>query len=42
MVASYIDFSSKMVNVHGKGKKERLVPISQRGCEWLAFYYWQD
>jgi site-specific recombinase XerD len=21
-----------------KGKKERLVPISQRGYEWLAFY----
>jgi len=33
-----IDFSSKLVRVHGKGKKERLVPISQRGCEWLAFY----
>lgn len=27
-----------MVRVHGKGKKERLVPISLRGCEWLAFY----
>ncbi|KGJ88610.1 tyrosine-type recombinase/integrase [Colwellia psychrerythraea] len=33
-----IDFTGKMVRVHGKGKKERLVPISQRGCEWLAFY----
>ncbi|ACJ29445.1 Phage integrase:Phage integrase,SAM-like protein [Shewanella piezotolerans WP3] len=33
-----IDFTGKMVCVHGKGKKERLVPISQRGCEWLAFY----
>ncbi|MCL1137740.1 tyrosine-type recombinase/integrase [Shewanella pneumatophori] len=33
-----IDFTGKMVRVHGKGNKERLVPISQRGCEWLAFY----
>jgi integrase/recombinase XerD len=33
-----IDFNSKLVRVHGKGKKERLVPISLRGCEWLAFY----
>ena len=33
-----VDFNSKLVRVHGKGKKERLVPISQRGCEWLAFY----
>lgn len=33
-----IDFNSKLVRVQGKGKKERLVPISQRGCEWLAFY----
>ncbi|MFT5708266.1 MAG: integrase/recombinase XerD [Oceanospirillaceae bacterium] len=33
-----IDFTGKMVRVHGKGMKERLVPISQRGGEWLAFY----
>ena len=33
-----IDFAAKLVRVHGKGKKERLVPISQRGCEWVAFY----
>lgn len=33
-----IDFTGKIVRVHGKGKKERLIPISQRGCEWLAFY----
>ena len=33
-----IDFNSKLLRVHGKGKKERLVPISLRGCEWLAFY----
>ncbi|MCP1338173.1 tyrosine-type recombinase/integrase [Idiomarina sp. M1R2S28] len=33
-----IDFSAKLVRVNGKGKKERLVPISQRGCEWVAFY----
>ncbi|MCL1137720.1 tyrosine-type recombinase/integrase [Shewanella pneumatophori] len=33
-----IDFDHKMLRVYGKGKKERLVPISQRGCEWVAFY----
>jgi integrase/recombinase XerD len=33
-----IDFNGKLVRVHGKGNKERLVPISLRGCEWLAFY----
>lgn len=26
------------MRVHGKGKKERLVPICLRGCEWLVFY----
>jgi len=33
-----IDFNAGMIRVHGKGNKERLVPISQRGCEWFAFY----
>lgn len=33
-----IDFAEQMLRVHGKGNKERLVPISLRGCEWLAFY----
>ncbi len=33
-----IGFNGKLVRVHGKGKKERLMPISVRGCEWLAFY----
>ena len=37
-VKSDLDFNTRMVRVHGKGKKERLVPISLRGCEWLAFY----
>ncbi|MFT5851297.1 MAG: integrase/recombinase XerD [Colwellia sp.] len=32
------NFNGGMVRVQGKGKKERLVPISLRGCEWLAFY----
>ncbi|WP_462180466.1 tyrosine-type recombinase/integrase [Pseudoalteromonas gelatinilytica] len=26
------------MRVRGQGNKERLVPISLRGCEWLAFY----
>jgi integrase/recombinase XerD len=33
-----IDFNTGLVRVHGKGNKERLVPISPRGREWLAFY----
>jgi len=33
-----IDFLGQLIRVQGKGNKERLVPISQRGCEWLAFY----
>lgn len=33
-----IDFAAKLLRVHGKGMKERLVPISPRGCEWVAFY----
>jgi integrase/recombinase XerD len=33
-----LDFNAKLIRVHGKGKKERLVPISIRGCEWIAFY----
>jgi integrase/recombinase XerD len=33
-----IDFNTGLVRVQGKGKKERLVPISPRGREWLAFY----
>tara|TARA_R110001583_G_scaffold54668_1_gene167003 strand:+ start:1718 stop:2671 length:954 start_codon:yes stop_codon:yes gene_type:complete len=33
-----IKFSERLIRVYGKGDKERLVPISIRGCEWLAFY----
>jgi len=34
-----IDFQSQLVRVNrGKGNKERIVPISQRACEWVAFY----
>jgi integrase/recombinase XerD len=33
-----IDFNAKVVRIHGKGKRERLVPISKRALEWLAFY----
>lgn len=33
-----VDFNEQIIRVHGKGKKERLIPISLRGCEWIAFY----
>lgn len=33
-----LDFTAKLLRVHAKGKKERLLPISIRDCEWLAFY----
>lgn len=33
-----IDFTAKIVRINGKGKRQRLVPISDRGLEWLAFY----
>jgi integrase/recombinase XerD len=34
-----INFKGKLLRVnHGKGRKERIVPISQRACEWIAFY----
>lgn len=34
-----VDFEKRLLRVnHGKGRKERIVPISQRACEWLAVY----
>jgi integrase/recombinase XerD len=34
-----VDFHHQILRVnHGKGAKERIVPISQRACEWLATY----
>ncbi len=34
-----IDFSAKLLRVnHGKGQKERIVPISIRACEWIVLY----
>ncbi len=33
-----IDFQSQLLRVSGKGNKVRYVPISERGCEWLALY----
>ncbi|OCW97066.1 integrase [Alishewanella sp. HH-ZS] len=34
-----VDFEKQLLRVnHGKGRKERIVPISQRACEWLAVY----
>jgi site-specific recombinase XerD len=34
-----VDFEKQLLRVnHGKGRKERIVPISQRVCEWLAVY----
>lgn len=34
-----LDLSEQLLRVnHGKGSKERIVPISQRACEWTALY----
>lgn len=34
-----VNFAGQLLRVnHGKGRKERIVPISQRACEWLALY----
>ena len=34
-----VDLTEQIVRVnHGKGRKERIVPISARACEWIALY----
>lgn len=33
-----IDFSNELMRVHGKGRRQRLIPISKRALEWLVFY----
>ncbi len=33
-----VNFDEHLIRVQGKGGKERLVPISKRGQEWLTFY----
>jgi integrase/recombinase XerD len=34
-----VDLNEQQVRVRkGKGGRERIVPISERGCEWIAFY----
>ena len=34
-----VDLNEQQVRVRkGKGDRERIVPISTRGCEWIAFY----
>ena len=34
-----INFSSQLLRInHGKGQKERIVPISKRACEWIVVY----
>ncbi len=33
-----VDFQSELIRVHGKGKRERLIPISKRALEWLVLY----
>lgn len=33
-----VDFSNELMRVHGKGKRQRLIPISKRALEWLVFY----
>lgn len=34
-----VDLIEQILRVnHGKGRKERIVPISARTCEWITFY----
>lgn len=34
-----VDLGERQVRIRkGKGHRERIVPISARGCEWIAFY----
>lgn len=34
-----VDYSERLLRInHGKGRKQRIVPISIRACEWLAYY----
>jgi integrase/recombinase XerD len=34
-----VDLRQGLLRVnHGKGNKERIIPISQRACEWIALY----
>jgi len=34
-----IDFNSNLLRInHGKGRREHIVPISQRACDWLKAY----
>lgn len=33
-----IDFASRMMRIRGKGKKERLVPMTQTAAEWVKKY----
>ena len=34
-----VDLNEQQVRIRkGKGDRERIVPISSRGCEWIAFY----
>jgi len=34
-----VDLSERQIRIRkGKGDRERIVPISTRGCEWIAFY----
>ncbi len=34
-----VDLGGQLVRIRiGKGQRERIVPISTRGCEWIAFY----
>ena len=34
-----VDLNEQQVRIRkGKGDRERIVPISNRGCEWIAFY----
>lgn len=35
---SDFDFASKLVRLKGKGKKERIVPITEPACKWIQDY----
>lgn len=37
-----IHLSMKLIQIVGKGNKERLIPIGEEGCKWLDYYMTQS